>query len=349
VGNRLTTQVAEEGIGAIMRRIQKKLVFGQRLLLAGARWFVVVGTLVVGISRAPSMQAQSPQVKSGTAARAQFEVASVRPAAEQSGGACLGRATVEGGSVDLGCVSLADLMWIIAFGIRANRLTAPDWMDIERFDISARLPQGASEDQIPEMLQALLQDRFALYFHRVYRNELGYALVVSGGGLKLTEVRAPALVSAADPTSGGMMNINGIRFHGTRIPVGGGPPILVMSTPRMGTVRDLPSRSLGGTKRWEALNITLGGLADLLVIATGRRTIVDMTGLKGRYEVTLEVSMAEVAAAMAEPTPDSATAQDALFDAVQNALKKLGLQLERRAVPVLTIFVDQMERTPSGN
>src|SRR4051794_34822211 len=38
----------------------------------------------------------------------------------------------------------------------------PKWAGTERFHILAKLPEGSSPRQIPEMLQALLADRFQL-------------------------------------------------------------------------------------------------------------------------------------------------------------------------------------------
>jgi len=35
-------------------------------------------------------------------------------------------------------------------------------MASQRFDIFAKLPDGASKDDVPQMLQALLEDRFKL-------------------------------------------------------------------------------------------------------------------------------------------------------------------------------------------
>src|ERR1700733_3738528 len=53
-----------------------------------------------------------------------------------------------------------------AFRGRGFQIVAPEWMASARFEIEARLPKGASPDQIPEMLQALLADRFALTTRR---------------------------------------------------------------------------------------------------------------------------------------------------------------------------------------
>jgi uncharacterized protein (TIGR03435 family) len=64
-----------------------------------------------------------------------------------------------------------------------------------RFDIAARMPQGASEHQVPEMIQALLAERFKLAAHRG-------TLLVMKGGVKVKEA-APektAPIPVAAPT-----------------------------------------------------------------------------------------------------------------------------------------------------
>ena len=52
----------------------------------------------------------------------------------------------------------------------------------QKFDIQAKLPDGASLDRLPEMFQSLLEDRFGLAFHREYREQQIYALEVAKGG-----------------------------------------------------------------------------------------------------------------------------------------------------------------------
>ena len=51
----------------------------------------------------------------------------------------------------------------------------------------AKLPEGANKDQVPEMMQALLADRFKLTIHRDTKDHAIYALIVAKGGPKLKE------------------------------------------------------------------------------------------------------------------------------------------------------------------
>ncbi len=62
-------------------------------------------------------------------------------------------------------VSLKDCIRV-AYGVKDFQVQGPDWIGSARFDIVAKLPAGSSQDQIPEMLQSLLVDRFKLTLHR---------------------------------------------------------------------------------------------------------------------------------------------------------------------------------------
>ena len=326
---------------------------------------------------------------SSQAVRLKFEVASIRPAAPATGiptpvggaqgnaplpppppppggSGCTPRFSVDAGRIDRGCVSLRELLFLDAFAVPASRLQGPDWMDAQRFDISAKLPEGATADQLPEMFQALLEERFGLAFHRESKARTVYALVVSNGGLKLKpaalESAQPAWVAAAAAVKGpaGNGNIGGIRFRSfplpsavsNVLPSSDGGPMSVWQSPSMGFVRRSNTGGLRGIIHYEAPSITPEGLANLAVIAGNGLdpAVVDMTGLKGRYQVNLDVSMADLIAFITSPGPkDPAAVQDAQLGVVRDALKKLGLQLEPRKVPLETIVIDHLEKTPSAN
>jgi len=139
---------------------------------------------------------------------AAFEVASVRvaqPRQGSGGGAicltpCYGeRIAVEHDRVDISTITLGRLM-VEAFRIRPFQLSGPGWLtDLgngTRFDIQAKMPAGASKDQVPAMLQALLADRFKLAVHRESRELPVYALVAGKDGPRLKAAEeADALVA----------------------------------------------------------------------------------------------------------------------------------------------------------
>jgi uncharacterized protein (TIGR03435 family) len=325
---------------------------------------VAFGAAGVGHERQkPPIPLQARQ-RDSSVAGLKFEVASVRAATQQpaaqppeargGGGGrggtplgCRARTSVDRDLANFTCQSLG-LLVSSAFGMLPDQIMGVDWTAFsERFDIAAKLPEGAQEEQVPEMVLWLLEERFKLAFHRGTREGPIYALVAAKGGPKLK----PA-AEAADPTgvllassmaASSMAMMNGVNFHQTRIPNADGKGFtVIMNTPAMGTVRE--PQATQDIRRWEAPSISAEGLAELLTIAVGGSIPVrDLTGLEGRYDVELELSMADSLARAPEEF------QDALFKAGQDALKKLGLQLERRKGPIEIVVIDHLEKTPTGN
>ena len=93
---------------------------------------------------------------------------------------------VDGARVDFGSMTIADLI-VAAYKVKSFQVSGPDWIKTERWDIVAKLPEGSNKDQVPEMLQSLLADRFKLALHRDTKDQSVYALIVGKGGPKLKE------------------------------------------------------------------------------------------------------------------------------------------------------------------
>jgi len=74
-----------------------------------------------------------------------------------------------------------------AFKLRNYQIVGPAWLDEDCFEIVAKMPEGATSDQIPAMLQALLVERFKLAAHKENRPAPVYALVVDKDGPKFKE------------------------------------------------------------------------------------------------------------------------------------------------------------------
>ena len=81
-------------------------------------------------------------------------------------------------------VSLTNLL-AQAFRIKNFQISGPSWLDTERFDIVATLPDGATQDQLPAMLQTLLRQRFKLAFHLEQKVFDAYVLLPRRGAIKL--------------------------------------------------------------------------------------------------------------------------------------------------------------------
>ena len=77
--------------------------------------------------------------------------------------------------------------------------------------------------------------------------------------------------------------------------------------------------------------------------------MVNATGEQGRYQITLDLSKAELKELQTSETRVPGDRQSALLKAARDALKKLGLQLERRKAPVEVLVIDNLEKTAIEN
>lgn len=73
-----------------------------------------------------------------------------------------------------------------AYGVQDSQVFGPDWLTVDRFDITAKAPSPVPVAQLRLMLQSLLADRFQLTLHHDSRTISGYAMVVGKDGPKLT-------------------------------------------------------------------------------------------------------------------------------------------------------------------
>lgn len=126
----------------------------------------------------------------GQTAPSSFEVASVKPDNSDTG---VNSVHISKGDLIIRNVSLKRLI-SMAYGIPDSReylLSGPDWLDSERFDISAKYPLGTSDQGVMVMLQNLLGERFSLALRRETRQLSGYAMVIGKGGPKLHSAASP--------------------------------------------------------------------------------------------------------------------------------------------------------------
>jgi uncharacterized protein (TIGR03435 family) len=115
-----------------------------------------------------------------------FEVASIK-SVDPSGhpaGLPMGR-RINAGRAEFGSVDLTFLI-AVAYRLKSYQVFVPESASTTRFDIVAKLPDGASVDQVPEMLRDLLIRRFKLSVHNDTREFAVYALMVGKDGPKLT-------------------------------------------------------------------------------------------------------------------------------------------------------------------
>jgi uncharacterized protein (TIGR03435 family) len=283
-----------------------------------------------------------------------FEVASVKPAAPLdrsqmlSGQMHVGM-KVDAARVDIGSMSVAELIRI-AYRVKAYQVSGPDWMASERFDVLAKLPEGASSAQVPEMLQALLAERFKLTMHRESKEHAVYALVVGKNGPKLKESAPDADAPAATNDANPQVRISG-RGENTQVTISGG---------QIGTAH--MSMGPNGTMHLEAPRIGMAAFADTLSRFFDR-PVVDLTELKGTYQLALDLSMEDLRTAAltmgimgpgmgagrgaVRPPADAASDPGGL--SIFAAVQQLGLKLEPRKVPIDFVVIDRLEKAPTEN
>jgi uncharacterized protein (TIGR03435 family) len=304
--------------------------------------------LAAAFSVAPAAAQQPPT----------FEVASIKaappldPQKIVSGQMRIGP-RVDPARAEFNSMTVADLI-NYAFRVKAHQVVGPSWLgsglNADRFDIQATLPPGATTDQVPEMLQALLAERFKLAYHREDRDQDVFAMIVGKGGPKLKD--APPLEPDPDPKPGadkGTVQITGNAASGVTVKGAG-----------MGAMR---MSMADGIMRLEAERMTMGALADGLTRFVDR-PIVDLTDLTGSYTVALELSMSDVmnmarAAGVAVPAGalgggggaglPATTASDPGGLSVIRSVEALGLKLDARKMAIAKIVIDHLEKAPSAN
>ncbi|HWE84496.1 MAG TPA: M56 family metallopeptidase [Terracidiphilus sp.] len=314
----------------------RNLSLGRKMLLAALCAIAVAAPVVAGLAWAGQNPAQ-PQA--GDAAHApQFDVVSIKPHKDEGMMMRIGmRVTPDGFSTD--GLPLDNLLRQ-AFSLTRDRILGePEWVKSARFDIQAKVtPDDApklkdlSRQQRWAMLIPVLQDRCGLKFHHETKELEVYTLVVAKGGPKLKEAAADAPDVTAEPPPSPKSDANGPP------PARKGQTMMRMSPQGMAL---------------DARSATMEGLIQILSEQTGS-TIVDKTGLTGKYDFSLsfmpEDGTGPIGAPRGAPPPDgSGQAQEpvgpSIFTAVQ---EQLGLKLVPQKQLVDVIVIDHIEQ-PSAN
>jgi uncharacterized protein (TIGR03435 family) len=269
----------------------------------------------------------------------QFEVASIRPfdpnVPGQTAGLHFDGALLRGAGL-----SLRDYL-ATAYRSKATMISGPDWTLTDRYNISATLPEGGSRAQVPEMLQALLVDRFHVKLHKDKKELPIFALVIAKGGLKM---KGPPPDPDADPEKD---EPTGLANVGTIAGVGNGASISYARGASI-TIAD---------NRIEVRKLPLWVVCRTLERYSDRQ-IVDMTGLTGSYTFTLNVTPEDYQAMNLRSAvvrgftlpPDAQKFLDSTTPfALSDALQQVGLKLEARKAPLDVLVIDDALKTPTAN
>ncbi len=202
-----------------------------------------------------------------------------------------------------------------AYGVEVDQIAGPGWFDSERYAVDAKLPAGTSREQLRQMLQILITERFHAALHRETRVTTGYELTVSRRGAKLTP---------ADPNA---------PPHRRR-PQHRGPHRNGRHAADLPCLFDCePCRCFGHAAR------RTGGQPGR--IGSGGRPHQPLRQIRFHPGVCRLHG-----AGRSLPSPDSRAPPADLFDAVET---QLGLRLAEKKVPRDVVVVDAIDKTPAGN
>jgi len=179
------------------------------------------------------------------------------------------------------------------------------------YDIDARTPTGATDDQVRLMFQSLLVDRFQLQVHRETKEIAEYQLIIAKGKPKL------------QPSSESPMTVT----------IDGSPGKPIIQPP--GTC------SISLWREGSHLVCHAATIDKIVSSLSGqlRAPVVDRTGLTGTYDLnTRYIPDDRRLDADAEPGPSLAQALE----------DELGLKLEKGKGPIEVIVIDHIEK-PSEN
>ncbi len=247
-----------------------------------------------------------------------FEVASVKKAEPpQFGGKGVfaigsrgGPGTSDPGQITWSGATLKNLL-MTAYDVKSYQVSGPGLLDTERYDIVAKVPAGATKEQVKAMWRNLLAERFGVALHRISKTFQVDEMMAAKGGVKLkettldpkavasgnTEEPAPGLSVSVGPLAGPPPEPGGGRPLGPPSggpPPGGPPPGApkldqngIPQLTRPGLVMMMRMGPSGPSARMVGKAQTMADLARTLD-AQLNHPVLDKTGLTGKYDFVIE-------------------------------------------------------------
>jgi uncharacterized protein (TIGR03435 family) len=266
-----------------------------------------------------------------------FEVASVKRAATGAqargidfpGGAVEekmrmrgGPGTSDPGRIDYSGVTLKMLL-TRAYDVKPTRISGPDWLAVDRYDISATLPRGTTGEEFRLMLQELLAERFQVQLHRESRVLPVYSLTVAKSGPKLKPAEKLPAYRDDDERKAVQQKAasEGMTAWAARL--------------RSGELR--ANRTFG------LASATVEKFAEVLATHLDR-PVVDRTGLEGLHAFALSWWQG-----IARPEEDGDAASNRGPDIFTAIEEQLGLKLQAAREQVELLVIDSANRIPTSN
>ena len=283
----------------------------------GAFVLAVVGIGVCGVANAGRPQASQ---------RLTFEAASIKrsTAAHDNTSRNMGA----GGRLVFENFTLKQLVTAAYEVEDVHVVGGPEWVDTDRFDVTATAGRPLPLPQLYQMLRTQLAERFRLIVHRESRDMPAYVLVRARAGGRL----GPGLKRSLTDCG----------------PTGRGRGAL--------PAPDAPATLPAGCAAWiSPTRVDFAGqpIANLVQALAMQldRPVLDSTGLTGAYDIDLSFAPEGGRGGLLGPSAGGSTAPPSdpnaasVFTALQ---EQLGLKLESRRLPIDIIVIDRAE-PPSEN
>jgi bla regulator protein blaR1 len=313
--------------------VARKLNFSRKLLLTTAGLIAVGVPIVFGQLNAKQSGAGSQVEDPANLPTPQFEVASVK---QNDSGSALCKTVPFSCYVDLGRPG-----FVIALNATARELIGaawdltdfqterifggPKWVNTARFDVQARAEGTSGLAQKRLMLQTLLADRFKLAVENTRQQGPMYALeLVTDGKL------GPRLLPHSDIST--CIDLSAGRPR---------DPIRIGSALCGGFL----NLSKGGAGYLAGNNVTLDRLTEQISRSPDvERTVVNRTGLTGKFDITLEYAFITGKLDHSDVVPADISAPNV----VQALKEQLGLKLVSTKGTIDVLVIDHIEK-PSAN
>jgi uncharacterized protein (TIGR03435 family) len=328
------------------------------------------------------------------AANLSFDVASVKKADPPEPGRPMFMGTQGGpGSRDPSQITWSNAtlksLLTTAYDVKPYQVNGPDWIDTERYNITARVPPGATKEDVRVMWQNLLAERFGVTFHKISKVFQVQEMTAAKGGVKLKETTLdPAAANAPQPElppppagRGGVQFSDsvavgpGVKGGGTPAgppdgpkPGAGpfGPPQLdkngIPQLKAPGLIMMMTMGTSGPTARMVGKAQTTESLANMLGNQLNQ-PVVDKTGMTGKYDFVLEFApemggrmmMPGLPGPLPGPSPGGETspvpnaAEPNGATLVAALQQQLGLRLVASKSPLDVLVIDKAEKVPTEN
>lgn len=270
------------------------------------------------------------RVQAQDAVRPDFEVASVKVSPSDSRG---GRfAALPGGRLSVRNNPLRNLI-LNAYDVRNFQILGlPAWVDSDHYDIDAKASGSPAEAQMMQMLQSLLADRFKLKVYYETKELPVFVLTAAKGGIKLQPWKEGSCIAyeAGQPLPAPAPGQEALKPCGNNLVFRKGPNM-----------------------EWNATKIDMPK-PTMVLSSILARTVIDGTGFAGTFDLHLEWSNDENAAAapkaaesgdIGKPVSAADTDGQSIITVLQ---QQLGLKLESTKGPVQVLVVEHVEK-PSAN